>query len=184
MTDARRTIGVLSSSSYAEIQSPSVSKAEFRQALAQLAAGVSIITTCDQDGQKLGMTATAVTSVSLDPPLVLVCVDNRTRTAAALTAPMPFVVHFLSAEQEWLARQFASSSTDKFAGVAYQWTAYGCPQLEDTIASLVCVPYQTLLSGDHTIVVGRVVEVDVADNNLSPLIYVRGQFLSQPGVNV
>jgi len=155
-----------------------VSKDEFRQALGQLAAGVSIITTCDQDGQKLGMTATAVTSVSLDPPLVLVCVDNRTRTAAALTSLMPFVVHFLSAEQESLARQFAGSSADKFAGVAYQWTAYGCPRLENVLASVECVPYQTMLSGDHTIVAGRVVDVDVADTDLPPLMYFRSQFLT------
>src|SRR5262245_31250644 len=87
---------------------PSVSAAEFRQTLSRLAAGTSIVTTYDQEGQNLGMTATAITALSLEPPLVLVCVDKRTRTAAALSGQAPFIIHFLAAGQEALAIQFAS----------------------------------------------------------------------------
>src|SRR5258706_4420541 len=89
------------------ISRPSVNSTMFRAALGHLAAGASIVTMCDQDGYKLGLTATAVTSVSLDPPLVLVCVGNRTRTAAALKPSTPFVGHFLTASHEALARHFA-----------------------------------------------------------------------------
>jgi len=176
VTGVRDSVVVPSDLPYAEYRS-SVSGTEFRQALSRLAAGTSILTTCDQEGQILGMTATAVTSVSLDPPLVLVCVDNRTRTAAALMAGAPFVVQFLSDHQESLARRFASPIPDKFAGVAYHVTASGCPVLEDVLASVECVSHQLVPGGDHTIVIGRVVDAQVADKDLSPLIYFRSQFL-------
>jgi flavin reductase ActVB len=184
LTEVRHTIEVPSNVLYAGAHQPSASGADFRQALSRLAAGTSIITTYDQDGNKLGMTATAVTSVSLDPPLVLVCVDNRTRTAAALTAGAPFVAQFLGADQEALARQFARPIADKFAGVAYQVTPNGCPRLEGVLASVECFPYQIVPSGDHTIVVGRVIEVQVADKDSSPLIYFRSQFLKHSGAEV
>ncbi len=158
--------------------SPSVDGAAFRGALSRLAAGTSIVTMRDQDGEKLGLTATSVTSVSLDPPLVLVCVNNNARTASALEAHAPFVVHFLAADQEELARHFASRIPDKFAGIAHQITASGCPRLEGVLASVECAPYQIYPGGDHIIVLGRVVEVQVSDADASPLIYFRNRFLS------
>jgi flavin reductase ActVB len=162
---------------------PSVSGAIFRSALSRLAAGTSIVTMCDQDGHKLGLTATAVTSVSLDPPLVLVCVDNRARTAAALKAHTPFVVHFLTADQESLAQRFASPNPNKFDGLAHHLTANGCPQLEDVLASVECVPYQLHPGGDHIIVIGRVVGVHVGGDDMLPLIYFRSQFLKRSITN-
>jgi flavin reductase ActVB len=155
-----------------------VSDAVFRGAISRLAAGTSIVTMCDQHEHKLGLTATAVTSVSLDPPLVLVCVDNRARTAAALKAHTPFIVHFLAADQESLARRFASPIPNKFDGVSHHLTANGCPQLEDVLASVECVPYQVYPGGDHTIVIGRVIEVHVGDDDMLPLVYFRSQFLN------
>ena len=157
---------------------PSVSDTAFRRALSQLAAGTSIVTTRGQDGYKLGLTATAVTSVSLDPPLALVCVDNRTRTAAALKAHAPFVIHVLAASQESLARHFASRVPDKFAGVAHSLTASGCPLLEGALATIECLPYHIYSGGDHTIAVGRVIEVQVSGDDTPPLIYFRSQFLN------
>src|SRR6185295_14439045 len=126
-----------------------VNSATFRTALGQLAAGTSIVTLCDQDGYKLGLTATSVTSVSLDPPLVLVCVGNRTRTAAALKSYAPFIIHFLAAGQESLARHFASPIPDKFAGIAHTMTAIGSPRLEGVLTSIECVPYEIYPGGDH-----------------------------------
>jgi flavin reductase (DIM6/NTAB) family NADH-FMN oxidoreductase RutF len=163
------------------LERPSVDGAAFRQALGQLAAGVSIITTRDREGQLLGMTATAVTSVSLEPPLVLVCADNRTRTAAALLDRAPFVIQFLAENQEALAWQFASSTADKFAGLDYRLTESGCPALAGVLAHLECAPYAIYPGGDHTIVVGRVVSAEVFDNFLSPLIYVRSHFIHSTG---
>jgi flavin reductase (DIM6/NTAB) family NADH-FMN oxidoreductase RutF len=157
---------------------PSVSDTAFRRALSQLAAGTSVVTTCTHDGDKLGLTATAVTSVSLDPPLVLVCVDNRTRTAAALKVHAPFVVHVLAATQQALAQHFASRIPDKFATVAHHMTASGCPLLDGALASIECLPYHLYAGGDHTIVVGRVIEAHVSGDATPPLIYFRSQFLN------
>lgn len=174
---ARPALGSAPGYSHAEPCQPSVTSAAFRQALGQLAAGTSIITTRDEDGRLFGLTATAVTSVSLDPPLVLVCVDNRARTAAVLQAHAPFVVQFLDASQEPLALRFASPIADRFAGVAHHLTLSGCPQLAGVLASIECAPYQTYPGGDHTIVLGRVVAVQVSSESPLPLIYFRSQFL-------
>jgi flavin reductase (DIM6/NTAB) family NADH-FMN oxidoreductase RutF len=163
---------------------PSVNDTTFRRALSQIAAGTNIVTLCSQDGSKLGLTATAVTSVSLDPPLMLVCVHNGTRSAAALKAHAPFVVHVLGAGQESLARHFASALPDKFAGIPHSVTASGCPLLEGVLASIECLPYQIYSGGDHTIVVGRVVEAQVSGDEMPPLIYFRRQFLNQEGTTV
>ena len=155
----------------------SVDSASFRRALSQLAAGVSIVTTVDQSGSKLGLTATSVTSVSLDPPLVLVCIDNRSRTIAALQVGMPFVVHFLAAGQEQLARRFASFMTDKFAGVEYRLTPSGCPRLAGVLASVECLVQHGFPGGDHTIVVGRVVDIQVGAGDARPLLYFAGHYI-------
>lgn len=163
--------------SSSEIFRPSVSAHIFRQTLGLLAAGTNIITTHDQDGVALGMTATAVTSVSLDPPLILVCVDNRTRTARALQSQAPFIVHILADNQEPLARHFASPISDKFAGVRYCLAPNGCAMLEDVLAAIECMPYHTYPGGDHTIVVGRIVDVSTASSDIAPLVYFRSQFL-------
>jgi flavin reductase (DIM6/NTAB) family NADH-FMN oxidoreductase RutF len=147
--------------------------------MSRLAAGVSIITTLSQDGQKLGLTATAVTSVSLDPPLVLVCIGNRSRTIGPLTAGAPFVVHFLAADQEELARRFATFTTDKFVGVDYHLTSSGCPRIESVLASLECVAHDVFPGGDHTIFVGRVVDALVGDAGALPLMYFAGQYMQR-----
>ena len=155
---------------------PSVSGAEFRQALSRLAAGTSIVTMYDQDGQPLGLTATAVTALSLDPPLMLVCVDKRARTAAALSAHAPFIIHFLAAGQAALAMQFASPIPDKFVGVGYTLTASGCARIDGVLASVECVAYQIYPGGDHLIVIGRVVETRIGAEDALPLVYFRSQF--------
>jgi flavin reductase (DIM6/NTAB) family NADH-FMN oxidoreductase RutF len=159
----------------------SIDSAGFRQAMSRLAAGVCVITSISRDGIKLGLTATAVTSVSLDPPLVLVCIDNRSRTIAPLTAGAPFVVHFLAADQEKLARRFATFATDKFVGVNYHMTASGCPQIEGVLASVECVADDVFPGGDHTIFVGRVIDALVGDAGALPLMYFAGQYMHRLG---
>jgi 3-hydroxy-9,10-secoandrosta-1,3,5(10)-triene-9,17-dione monooxygenase reductase component len=161
----------------------SIDGTTFRQVLSQLAAGVSVVTASDAHGAVYGLTATAVTSLSLDPPLVLVCISHRSRLAAVLEAGTPFIVHFLSADQEQIARQFARPGPAKFAGVAYRLSVRGSPQLAGTLASLECVSYDTYPGGDHTIVVGRAVGVQLGAPD-APLLYFRQQFLhlSQEGL--
>ena len=156
---------------------PSVDGTTFRQAMRHLAAGVCVVTTIDHMGTMLGLTATSVTSVSLEPPLVLVCVDNRSRTIAPLKGGAPFVVHFLAHGQEELARRFATFLPDKLAGVDYQLTPGGCPRLAGVLSSVECVAQHIYAGGDHTIIVGRVVDCQAGAGETRPLMYFAGQYL-------
>src|SRR5215471_17131539 len=94
-----------------------IDKQEFRRVLSHFAAGVTIVTTIGDDGKPYGLTATAFTSVSLDPPLVLVCVDKQAESHPHFHASRVFAVHFLAADQEELSRRFAVSGGDKFIDI-------------------------------------------------------------------
>ena len=148
--------------------------AEFRRVLGHFATGVTIVTTCDSDGRPTGLTASAFTSVSLDPPLILVCVDHKSQTHGPLMEHGRFAVNILSTEQEALSRKFATSRLDKFDGVTYRMSALGVPVLADAIAHLECVTVSRHVEGDHTILVGRV--EDAAAGSGHPLLYFRGQY--------
>lgn len=155
---------------------PPVDGAAFRQALAGLAAGVSILTTVDAEGQKIGLTATAVTALSADPPLILACLGGWSRALEPLSAGAPFIVHLLAAEQQPLAQHFATPHPDKFAGVRHEAALGGCPRLSEALAWIECVPAQLVPAGDHTIVIGRVVGLQSADDARAPLVYFRRRY--------
>lgn len=147
---------------------------EFRSALRHFPAGVTIVTTRDGEGRPCGLTASAFTSVSLDPPLVLVCVDHAATAHPAVDAHGWFAVNVLGKSQEHLARRFAVSGSDKFAGVAFREGRAGLPILEDVVASLECRVVQRYAGGDHTIFVGQVEGVSVAGG--PPLVYFHGGY--------
>lgn len=149
---------------------------QFRQALGRLAAGTTIVTLMDAQGVRMGFTATSVSSVSLEPPLVLVCINNKSRTIAPLAAGARFVLNFMAAEQQALAMQFASQMPDKFAGVATHISAGGGIHLSDALAGVECLPQHLYSAGDHQIVVGLVVDT-VIGSDRQPLVYFRSQFL-------
>jgi flavin reductase (DIM6/NTAB) family NADH-FMN oxidoreductase RutF len=137
---------------------------------------VCAITTCDEWGERIGMTATAVTSVSLDPPMLLVCVKSKALIASSLRAGMPFVVHFLTAQQEEIARRLASPIEDKFQGVSHRMNATGAARLDEAGAILECEPSQIHEAGDHIIVIGHVTRVDVSATDAPPLLFHGGAF--------
>jgi flavin reductase (DIM6/NTAB) family NADH-FMN oxidoreductase RutF len=149
-----------------------------REAFRRHAEGVTIITTVDEFGNEMGITATAVTSGSLDPPLVLICIGNRSWMLGPLTAGASFIVHFLAAEQEHIARQFSRPGPDKFEGTSYQFARSGCPRLGGVLASLECVFHASYPCGDHTIVIGRVVDVRLSAEADSALVFFDGQLIS------
>lgn len=157
---------------------PAVDGAAFRQALASLAAGVSVLTTIDAEGQKLGLTATAVTALSADPPLILACLGGWSRALEPLSAGAPFIVHLLAAEQQPLAQHFATPQPDKFAGLRHTTAMGGCPRLSDALAWIECLPAQLVPAGDHTIVIGRVVGLQSAEGERDPLVYFRRRYRS------
>ncbi len=151
-----------------------VTGGEFRFALRHLAAGVTVVTTRDQDGNPSGLTASAFTSVSLEPPLVLVCVDRASVSHPALETHGWFAVNVLARHQEALSRRFADSGSDKFTGVAYREGRAGLPLLEGVVATLECRLVDRHQAGDHTIFVGQVEGATAPGGH--PLVYFQGAY--------
>jgi len=149
---------------------------EFRTALRSFAAGVTVVTTRDRDGHPSGLTASAFTSVSLAPPLVLVCVDHAATAHADFRGRGWFAVNVLRREQESLSRRFAASGGDKFRNVPYHEGASGLPLLDGTLATLECRIVDAHEAGDHTIFIGLVETAAVSGGR--PLIYFHSSYHS------
>jgi flavin reductase (NADH) len=146
----------------------------FVEIMASYPAGVAVVTTLDGDGAPRGLTTTAVSSVSAEPPLLLVCVDLTSRTLPALRAGGTFVVNFLREGRSELARLFASKADDKFEHVRWRPSAGGLPVLEaDALAWAECVTVHEIEPGDHVILLGRVEEGAGAADEDAPLMYYR-----------
>lgn len=147
----------------------------FRSVLGRFATGVTIVTTRDATGHDHGMTVSAFSSLSLDPPLVLVCVDHQASMFNTLmTAPF-FVVNILSTSQEALSRRFSNLDADhRFDGVGFTRNAHGIPILDDVLAHLECRVTTRHDGGDHTIFVGQVEHATSRDDR--PLLYYRGGY--------
>ncbi len=147
---------------------------QFRQLLGRFATGVTVLTTRTPDGEPIGMTASSIASVSLDPPLVLVSVEKAHDMHAALEQGSHFVLNILSAEQEALSRRFAGADQDRFRGVSYQENERGIPLIEGVVAHIECEKRTAVPGGDHTIFIGLVVGGDATDKR--PLLYYRGGY--------
>lgn len=148
--------------------------AAFRAALSRFASGVTVLTCRTTAGTDLGMTATAFTSLSLTPPLILACVDLDATMAPHLTEGAPFAVHLLTAAQaDWSAR-FAGAEADRFAGVPVTRGRGGVPLLPDVLGRLECRVTARHPGGDHIIVVGAVAGVHLGEAD--PLLYYRGAY--------
>ncbi len=147
----------------------------FRQTMSRYASGVTVVTTVDEQGIPWGLTASAVSSVSLHPPLVLVCIDKKANTYDAVTRARYFAINVLNRRQDDLALLFATRGADKFAGVSYRQGVTGVPLLpEVSIAVIECRMYAQYDGGDHTIVVGEVVAASV--NEGQPLLFYGRKF--------
>jgi flavin reductase (DIM6/NTAB) family NADH-FMN oxidoreductase RutF len=156
-----------------------VSKDDFKAVMGSFAAGVTVVTTVDGEGRKWGLTATAFSSLSMDPPLCLVCVGKNAGSHGALTAAKKFAVNLLTADQEHLSNHFASRKDDKFAEVEHSaGEATGCPLLSGALASMECEVTDILPGGDHDIFVGKLVSSAVSDG--TPLMYWRGKYRQLP----
>ncbi len=151
-----------------------ISARRFRDAIGAFPTGVAVVTASGP----AGLTTNAVTSLSLDPVLLLVCFDNASRTLPAVRASGRFGVNVLRAGQEELARVFASKrvADEKFAAVTHELVD-GVPVLEGVLAWFVCDVRELLPGGDHTIGIGevRALESDAAGD---PLLFLRGQYRS------
>lgn len=152
-----------------------VDKIQFRTALSRFASGVTVVTTQDAEARPLGLTVSAFSSLSLEPPLVLVCIDRAAYIHDHLQPSGSFVVNILSTEQEHLSRLFASREPDKFNGVGYTAGSTGAPVLADVHAALECRIKAAYEGGDHTIFVGEVEHTHVREDS-HPLLYYRGGY--------
>jgi flavin reductase (DIM6/NTAB) family NADH-FMN oxidoreductase RutF len=150
-----------------------VDELAFREAIAHFATGVTVITTL-YEGRPAGMTASAVASLSLDPVLLLVCINNRLPTHGAIEASRRFVVNVLGEGQEDLALRFARPVPDKFVGVALDPKSE-LPILSDAIAHFVCDLHERFPGGDHSIFTGLVREC-ATTRKTRPLLYFRSAF--------
>ena len=157
------------------VSRPDIDAERFRQLLGRFATGVTVLTTRDAAGQPVGMTASSLASVSLDPPLVSVCVDVSADMHRALSASGDFVINILAADQEGLSRRFAEESMqDRFTGVRWRETAGGMVVLEGALAHIECERFADFPLGDHTLFVGRVTGGDIGAGD--PLLYYRGEY--------
>lgn len=155
-----------------------LTSAVFRQALGRFATGVTVVTAEHAPGQVHGMTANSFTAVSLDPLLILVCVDDQARMLSVLKKAQRFGVSVLKDSQRVISEFFAQPEQDpdveRALGIRFQRTATGIPVLADTLVQLGCTVVGSHLSGDHTIFLAEVESADIYDGE--PLLFFRGTY--------
>jgi 3-hydroxy-9,10-secoandrosta-1,3,5(10)-triene-9,17-dione monooxygenase reductase component len=150
---------------------------KFRHTLAEFASGVTIITAGDA-GEPFGFACQSFSSVSLDPPLVLFCVDSRSRTWPRIESAGHFVVNVLAEDQREFCERFGSSKGKRFEGLDCEWTDWGAPALPEVLARIHADVATVHTEGDHEVVVGRVVSLETVRRG-KPLIFFRGGFDSE-----
>ena len=151
---------------------------ELRRVLGYFATGVTVITTKDREGEPYGLTANAFTSLSLDPPLALVCIDKAVQCYACFEESKVFAINVLHEDQEDVSRRFATKGIEKFAGIKWHKGKTGLPLLDGAIAYMECEIMRSYEGGDHTIFIGHI--VDVAASGDRPLIFFKGKYLRLP----
>lgn len=157
---------------------PNFSSAEFRTALGMFATGVTIVTARTQQGDLVGLTANSFNSVSLTPPLVLWSLARAAGSMAAFQAGSHYAINILGADQQDLARQFASQGIDRFKGVSHHCGVSGAPLLDGVVATFECFNRSRYQEGDHVIFVGEV-EHCSHQAGASPLLYHGGKFYAE-----
>lgn len=148
----------------------------FRKVMGHFATGVTLVTGRDEDGVPVGLTANAVTSVSLEPPLILVCLDQLSESRPVLLRTGHFAVSILRSGQDELARRFSRSDPEeRFDGLRTRTAVTGAPLLAEALAWADCRTWKSLEAGDHTVLVGEVLACEAEDEG-APLVFFRGRF--------
>ncbi|GBD32229.1 Flavin-dependent monooxygenase, reductase subunit HsaB [bacterium HR33] len=146
----------------------------FRELLGRFATGVTVLTALDGEGKPAGMTASALSAVSLDPPLLLVCVNRDIEFCAILRRSLRFAINVLAEDQENLSRRFATEGIDRFAGVGYRICSERLPLLEGVVAHIWCEVEEAKDAGDHVVFFARVLGGEAYDRR--PLLHFRGSY--------
>ena len=154
----------------------------FRQSMRRLVTGVTIVTVPVGDGMT-GFTASSFTSVSLDPPLVLVCVSNNSRSLQHIKNSQKIAIHILGNEQSVVAKNFARSDVDKSKICEWALSAMGNPILESYLTVFECLIHDIYQVGDNSIVIGRVINIKSMEHDIDPLVYYQGKMFSIPNLS-
>ena len=142
--------------------------------MGRFATGVAVIAVSSPEGRPCGITVNSLSSVSLDPPLLSICIDRAADMHATLTGAAGFVVNILRSDQESISRRFAESRPDRFDGVGYRASSHGHPIIEGVLAHIECTVHQSIEAGDHSVVLGLV--VGGASDEGHPLLFFRGGY--------
>lgn len=153
-----------------------VSESRYRRVLSHLAGGVALVTARGPAGEPCGLTATSVCSVSLEPPLVLVSIDQAANTHLGIESAGAYAVHLLARDQEELAQRFAREDPEKFRGLEVEERVTGAPVLTAALAYLDCAVEREVAAGDHTLFLGRVEAADVRPEGGEPLVHHLGRY--------
>ncbi|RKF12573.1 flavin reductase [Roseovarius spongiae] len=149
-----------------------------RDAFGAFATGVTVVTTLAQDGRPVGFTANSFTSVSLDPPLLLICIGKTSSNLATFRTAESFAVNILADGQDAIAGRFAAPLDDRFKDTAWTSGRQGAPLLPDVAAWFDCRVHEVIDAGDHVVLIGR---IDAFERSTrTPMIYLQGQYLSPP----
>ncbi len=149
---------------------------ELRNAMGLFATGVTVITTKDATGKLFGLTANAFSSLSLDPPMLLICVDKGVDCYNCFEESKVFAVNFLSLAQEELSTRFATKGIEKFAGLSYSLGELGVALLDGALAHFECTVAHAHEGGDHTIYVGEIQRLVTSPGE--PLLFYQGKYRS------
>lgn len=147
---------------------------KFRNAMGHFATGVTVVTIKSNEGKLMGFTANAFTSLSVEPPMILICIDKNATSMTAFKPNHPFAINILEKNKEDNCRLFSKKSDDKFKDVSYDSSEDGVPILKDNLATIECDVAGIIEGGDHYIVTGNVKNV-IYDDRKEPLLFFRGE---------
>ena len=150
-----------------------IDDARFKEAMSHFASGVTVVTT-EHAGTRYGITVASFASVSLHPPLVMVCIEKSAKSHDAIHNAGYFGLSILGQSQADVSGRFASKADDKFAGITTRRSEHGMPLIDGAICTLECRVHSELPGGDHTIYVGEVLDSSTSDG--APLVYFRSSY--------
>jgi len=151
---------------------------EIRNVMGHFATGVTVITTKDTAGKPFGLTVNSFTSLSLNPPLVIVCVDKTVDCYSCFDDSKVFAVNVLNEDQEELSRRFATKGLEKFEGIQWRMGENGSPLLDGVIGAIECKVTQSYEGGDHTIFLGEILSATAKGDR--PLLFFKGKYIRLP----
>lgn len=150
----------------------------FKEVMGNYPTGVTVVTTTDKDGNPVGLTVNSFASVSLDPLLVLWSIDHKVTTLDSFLHAGKFAIHILAGNQQELCKNFSIKNVDRFSTCKWKFSQKNLPIIEGAFAVLQCETFKTIEAGDHTILIGEVVDIQIEQRE--PMLYHRRHFSSIP----